>query len=336
MMKITCYGARGSIPAPSRKGFNTIEYGGNTSCFLVEAGESESGGPMFTILLDMGSGILVAGDDLMKTGRGVNKNFIVLLSHFHWDHIQGGPFSVPLFVGTNTFHFHGFAPVGRESAAEFEKSVESVLIDQQDAPNFPVSHTAMPSKKFYHSHRFLFSETFTYHCDEKGKLHYNATQVIGQDHETLPADVRNDPRRFIKITTIPLQHPNGCLGYKIEYMGDAILYATDDEPMMFLNKEIIKHSKSTYGQPVLWAYFDGQYTAEQLAGMTQGFGHGTWKRCVDLAHACNMPRCEIGHHDPRHDDAKVAQMEAEARAYAQQIGYKGIVEFVREGTVWEV
>jgi len=82
-MKITCYGPRGSIPAPSRNNFNTTEYGGNTSCYLVEAGP-------FNIILDMGSGVLTAGDDLLRSGRGVGKHFIVPISHWHWDHIQGG------------------------------------------------------------------------------------------------------------------------------------------------------------------------------------------------------------------------------------------------------
>ncbi len=56
MMKVTCFGPRGSIPAPSRKGrngqpdFRTDEFGGNTSCYLVEAGP-------FTIILDMGASL---------------------------------------------------------------------------------------------------------------------------------------------------------------------------------------------------------------------------------------------------------------------------------------
>lgn len=330
MMKITCYGPRGSIPSPSRKGRNgapdfiTSEYGGNTSCYVVEAGP-------FTFLMDMGSGILVAGDDLLKSGRGTGNNFIVLISHFHWDHIQGGPFYVPLFIPTNTFHFHGFAPAGSEATVPFDRALETVLIDQQDAPNFPVSHSAMPGKKFYHSHFFQFSETFTYFANDDGSLVYNATQMINQDHQTLPVDVRNDPRRWIKITTVPLNHPNGCLGFRIDYMGKSLFYGTDDEPFKFLNKEVLKHAKG-----VDWMLGDGQYTFEQLAGMAQGFGHGTPRNCVDHALACGSKWCVIHHFDPRHNDAKLALMEADAVAYGKEIGYAGVVEFAREGIVWEL
>lgn len=59
MIRVTCYGPRGSLPSPSRKGFSTVEYGGNTSCYYVEAGP-------FRIILDNGSGSSVLGNDLMK------------------------------------------------------------------------------------------------------------------------------------------------------------------------------------------------------------------------------------------------------------------------------
>jgi len=54
-IKITCWGPRGSLPSPSKKGFNTTEFGGNTSCYHVEAGP-------FSIILDCGSGIRDLGN----------------------------------------------------------------------------------------------------------------------------------------------------------------------------------------------------------------------------------------------------------------------------------
>lgn len=236
-----------------------------------------------------------------------------------------------MFIANNTFHFHGFAPAGRESSVPFDRAIESVLIEQQEAPHFPVSFGALPSKRFYRAHHFQFSETFTYFADEAGTYHYNATQMIGQAHETLPPDIKNDPRRWIKVTTIPLNHPNGCLGFAVEYMGDKVVYCTDNEPLLYLNKEISKHAKGAD-----WLLLDGQYTPEQLAGMSQGFGHGTPRNCVDQAKACNAKHLVIHHHDPRHDDTKVAAMEQDALAYAASVGFAGEVEFAREGRVWVI
>jgi len=192
-------------------------------------------------------------------------------------------------------------------------------MDQQDAPHFPVSHAAMPANKFYRAHHFQFSETFQYFADQDGIYHYNVPQN------------NFDPTRWIKITTIPLNHPNGCLGYKIEYMGKSIVYCTDNEPLLFLNKEINKHAKNCD-----WLLLDGQYTQEQLSGMSQTFGHGTPRNCVDQAIGCNAKKLIIHHHDPRHDDTKLLSMELDAIGYSKKMEYDGSVEFAREGTCWEV
>lgn len=61
----TCGGHRGSIPSPSRPGFSTLQYGGNTSAYHVQAGP-------FSFLLDMGSGLSVLGDKFMREGKGFN------------------------------------------------------------------------------------------------------------------------------------------------------------------------------------------------------------------------------------------------------------------------
>ncbi len=189
----------------------------------------------------------------------------------------------------------------------------------------------MPGMKFYHAHHFQFSESFTYFCNEDGSYTYNATHMIGQAHETLPADIKNDPRRWVKITTIPLHHPNGCLGYRIDYMGDSVVYATDNEPLRHPNAQLTKIGKDTG-----WLLVDGQDTEGQIASMSQTFGHGTPRACVEQAKACGAKRCVVHHFDPRHDDTKLAIMEADAIAYGIEIGYEGIVEFAREGIIWIV
>lgn len=320
-----CGGHRGSIPSPSRPGFSSMRYGGNTSSYHVQAGP-------FSFLMDMGSGLSVLSDKFMREGKGFKGQHIVLISHWHWDHIQGGPFFVPFFIASNTFHFHGFAPAGMDKKEDVEHAVENLLAHQQSSPHFPVAHGSMPCKKIWpKAHQRQFSESFWYYLDENNKLVMCPDAYIGLVHETLPASLKMDPQRWVKITTIPLNHPDGCLGYRIDYMGESFVYATDDEPLMFLNKELVKH-----GQDADIGIFDGQYTVEQLAGICQTFGHGTPRRCVEHAKACGMKRCVIGHFDPKHDDAKLDAMLADAQAYAVEIGYTGIVEFAVEGTTWHL
>ena len=72
-MKLHAFGVRGSLPSPSTKGFKTSAYGGNTTCYYLEAGP-------FRIILDMGSGARVLGNILMSKGI-IGKSFIFLLTH---------------------------------------------------------------------------------------------------------------------------------------------------------------------------------------------------------------------------------------------------------------
>jgi phosphoribosyl 1,2-cyclic phosphodiesterase len=110
---------RGSIPAP---GPETNRYGGNTSCVSVH---SDSGG---LVIIDMGTGLMHLGNTLMADafGKGSGRATI-LLSHTHWDHIQGLGFFPPVFVGGNQFTVWG--PGGSPQV------LEDILEGQMD-PNF--------------------------------------------------------------------------------------------------------------------------------------------------------------------------------------------------------
>ena len=99
-MKVRFWGVRGSIPAP---GPETNRYGGNTSCVSVECD-----GQLF--ICDMGTGITGLGGQLLGADMGKGKGeATVLLSHAHWDHIQGFPFFPPVFIPGNRFHIYGNA-----------------------------------------------------------------------------------------------------------------------------------------------------------------------------------------------------------------------------------
>ncbi|HTE54465.1 MAG TPA: MBL fold metallo-hydrolase [Kofleriaceae bacterium] len=100
-MKIRFWGVRGAIPAP---GPETNRYGGNTSCVSVTGGRDQ------LVILDMGTGAMRLGAELMTgpLGRGQG-SAAVLLSHAHWDHIQGFPFFPPVFVPGNQLAIHGNA-----------------------------------------------------------------------------------------------------------------------------------------------------------------------------------------------------------------------------------
>jgi phosphoribosyl 1,2-cyclic phosphodiesterase len=121
-MELTFWGVRGSIPAP---GPGTVRFGGNTSCVSLRT----SGGKL--IILDCGTGARNLGNTLLTNafGKGGGEASI-LLSHAHWDHIQGFPFFVPLYIPGNTFHIHG--------GAKSSPMLEGILEGQMAPQYFPV------------------------------------------------------------------------------------------------------------------------------------------------------------------------------------------------------
>jgi phosphoribosyl 1,2-cyclic phosphodiesterase len=116
-MEIRFWGVRGSIASP---GPETAGVGGNTSCVEVRCGETR-------IILDMGTGARKLGDALLHEGR---VEATVLLSHLHWDHIQGLPFFVPAYVPSTKLSIVG--------SVHGVGSLRDALSAQMAAPNFPV------------------------------------------------------------------------------------------------------------------------------------------------------------------------------------------------------
>ena len=124
-MRIKFWGVRGSIASP---GPETAAVGGNTSCVEVRCGSTR-------LMLDAGTGARRFGDALMAEG---NVDLTVLLSHLHWDHIQGLPFFVPAYSPSTKLHV-----VGPASGAE---ALRGSLDRQMAAPNFPVRLDELAAK----------------------------------------------------------------------------------------------------------------------------------------------------------------------------------------------
>ncbi|SHK96128.1 Phosphoribosyl 1,2-cyclic phosphodiesterase [Desulfatibacillum alkenivorans DSM 16219] len=128
-MKIKYYGVRGTVPTP---GQSTIRYGGNTPCVAVWCGED-------LVILDAGTGLRVLGDELADSCFGNGKGSATLLiSHTHWDHIQGFPFFSPGYVQGNVIRIMG--------AHQINKGLETAMHYQQQYQNFPVLLSQMPSR----------------------------------------------------------------------------------------------------------------------------------------------------------------------------------------------
>ena len=176
MFGVRFWGVRGSIACPS---LDHMKYGGNTSCVEVEVGHHR-------FILDAGTGIRELGKLCLKKDV---RTIHLLLTHTHWDHINGLPFFRP------AYHSHRHLRV-MAGHLKHQGGVHGALSLLMNDPMFPVPLEAMKAIV-----EFVDFEA-------------------GDDFQLYPDVV---------IRTAPLNHPNGATGYRIEHNGRAVCYVTDTE-----------------------------------------------------------------------------------------------------------
>ena len=189
-MKIRFWGVRGSIPAP---GPDTIHYGGNTACVSIH---TDAGG---LVIVDMGTGLMHLGNQLMTgpfgTGAG---RAAILLSHTHWDHIQGLGFFTPVFVAGNQFTVWGpggspgvleeilegqmdpnFSPL--QSLKNFSAAFDVRAVPTGDGESFEAEGLTITAREHIHG----TTTALAFRIEEAGKVFVYASDV-GQPEEGAP------------------------------------------------------------------------------------------------------------------------------------------------------
>ncbi len=243
------WGVRGSVPSP---GFETIRYGGNTSCIEIRAAGKR-------IIFDAGTGLRNLGKDL--EGQS-NLELHMCFTHYHWDHIQGLPFFEPLFQPGNRLHVYGQVPEEVRPMTLEEHFYKRVLHS-----NSPIPVAQLEAEVVFHE--LTCGETFK----------------IGD----------------AEISTAPLNHPNGAMGYRVSWQDRAIVYCTDTEHFPDrLDENILNLAKDA---DIL--VYDAMYTDEEYHDPKSpkvGWGHSTWQEGVKLTHAANVRKLAVFHHEPNHND----------------------------------
>jgi phosphoribosyl 1,2-cyclic phosphodiesterase len=192
--------------------------------------------------------------------RGIHAH--VLVTHYHWDHIQGLPFFRPLFEAQNHFSFYSF-----QSKFLGPESLRQVLEAQLASPYFPVDVSTMTAARSFHE------------------------VTAGQQWEI----------HGTHITAGWLNHPQGCLGYRLDTTGGSIVYATDNEPGV---AEFDKNLRELAQNADVFIY-DSQYSPEQLASERRGWGHSSWLEGVKIAKECKVRNLILFHHDPDSTDKTI-------------------------------
>jgi len=204
---------------------------------------------------------------------------------------SGGPMCAHIFLS----HFHWdhiqgipfFTPLYNNSGNAFyfhssnrTRGLQAAIEEQMSDPYFPVDMTEMKAeRKFYDI--------------EEGRLEFDDCS----------------------IHTKWLNHPQGCLGFRVETRNGVLVYATDNEPGHPIFDQNVR--KLAEGADVL--IYDAQYLPEQYEARKRGWGHSHWREAVNIATGSGAKELILFHHDPDHTDACIDSVVAKAREYYPKV-----------------
>ncbi len=160
------------------------------------------------------------------------------------------------------------------------RSLKSVLEEQMATPYFPVAMTEMKSQ-------------YDFYNIEEGKLKLDD----------------------ITIKTAWLNHPQGCMGFRIETKEGVVVYATDNEPGDAAFDKSVR--KLAEGADIL--IYDAQYLPEEYAARRRGWGHSHWREAVNVVMESGAKELILFHHDPEHTDACIDSVVKEARNHYPKV-----------------
>ncbi len=261
-MRIRFWGTRGSLAKP---GPNTLRYGGNTSCVEVRTSDGT------LIVFDCGTGAHELGVALMASGEKPIRGHL-LLTHTHWDHIQGFPFFAPLFVPGNEWDIY---------APSTGQHLETTLAGQMEYNYFPVTLAQLGA-------------TIRFHELVEGAFTIGGAQIVAQylNHPAMTLGYRIETDGVTFVYSVDHEpHAASLVANPSAASVAKPVHAEDRRHVEFLTgADLVVH--------------DTQYTAEEYP-QKEGWGHSPAETAVDYAIAAGAKRLALFHYDPLRSDAAV-------------------------------
>lgn len=308
-MKVKAWGTRGSIAISDR---SSVETGGNTTCYEVK---SECFPKAVHVILDAGTGLVPAGREyLPEIPSGLQ--YVVLFTHWHYDHIMGLTLAPPTFVDDIPMTLYGPVDEGVGPAEMIKELLRR--------PFFPVD-----AKRVTHKMKFKplpdFDVSVIIAHPDGGFATFNRDRYVtlADEGKRIPMNGSTYPlAECMVISMVPANHGNStCISYRFQEMptGKVFVFCTDHEDMVGIPLDLRKHFSNAD-----LLVIDGQYQHDRYMDKTSGFGHGTAYGVVKQAFMTGVKRVGITHHDPGSSDdflkdvilqeAEAARAEFEAKA----------------------
>jgi phosphoribosyl 1,2-cyclic phosphodiesterase len=284
MLSVRFWGVRGSIPCP---GPATVQFGGNTSCLEIRAGEK-------LVIVDLGTGVRPLGDWLMENDYKKNGaiDADIFITHTHWDHIMGFPVFTPNFVSGNKLRIRG--PVSYE-----DDTLESIISNQLSYRYWPVRASELAANIEYDQIRetslnigggLTVTTKYLNHpilCLGYRFEYQGKSIVTAYDHEPFRNLFPTDPADS---------------GYNEDAASEGEIAAAEENEKIirfFRNADILIH--------------DTQYTEAELASH-RGWGHSSYEQAIANSASAGVKKLVLFHHDPARTDDQLAELEQNYRA----------------------
>ena len=291
-MQIRFWGTRGSLAKP---GPDTLRYGGNTSCVEVRTAAGT------LIVFDCGTGAHGLGQALMATGAPLRGH--LMITHTHWDHIQGFPFFAPLFGRGNEWDIYAPGGLGQQ--------LEQTLAGQMEYTYFPVTLAQLGA-------------TIRYHDLVEGSFAVEDVRVV---------------TKYLNHPALALGYRLEVGAVSVVYASDHEPHAPWDSadaatsPVTLTHREDLRHVEFLAGADLV--IHDAQYDLGEYREKT-GWGHTPAECAVDYALAAHVRRLALHHHEPTRDDAGVDRLVEACRRRVAAAGGQLEVFGAAEGHVVEL
>jgi len=280
------WGVRGSVAVP---GPETVRYGGNTACVEARWGSD-------VIIFDAGTGIRELGKALVQEFTDKPQRIWILITHTHWDHIQGFPFFAPAYLAHQRIRILG----GRGSRSGLKRTVAAAV----ESPFFPVSLPQMPGTISVEEVR---SAPF-----RLGKLRAQAARI-------------HHPGGGVGFR---LDTPAGSVAYVPDHeilcrdTGDSPAASNGSTPPLPTSAARTAEARCREIRAIIQGVdiliHDAQYTAAEYASRV-GWGHSCVEAVVQQAAETQVKHLVLFHHDPDRTDAQLDGILAQARKLARSL-----------------
>ncbi|TXJ55315.1 MBL fold metallo-hydrolase [Brachyspira aalborgi] len=290
-MKVRFLGSRGSIPTP---GNSFSEYGGNTSCIQVIDDDGNY------IILDAGSGIKNLAYYVFKSEKTES---ILLLTHFHWDHIMGIPFFAPFF--SNKYSFTIYGP--KDTSGEMYDTINNILAKDY----FPVSLEQFSQNLKFDA--FFEGKKITF-----GNMLIEAIWVNHPCH-TLSYKITSGNKTIVYLTDhepykkrMHEQHPS------LEHYNH--------------NADLLHARLIDYVRGANVLIIEGEYTKSEYYNGHVGWGHSTLNDAIQVGLDAEVPYVVIHHHNQDRTDSQIKLIYSKLLAFLQKENIDLQLAFAKEGS----